>query len=632
MPKPSEYLRPFDGALSGQEAETALTELGFLLEQVRSAIAQPPVELAAIHPSYRDSAENLLGYLCLRRHDIRPLQNRLASLGLSSLGRSEGYTLAALTTLVEVLQRLLHIEGGPTPACPLDLQRSAQLRDRHAETLFGAAPDGREVRIMVTMPAEAADDYRLVRDLLRDGMNCMRINCAHDDGPAWLRMIENLRRAEREVQRPCRVMMDLAGPKLRTGAVGPGAAVKRIRPSRDELGRVLRPARVWLSDGPRPPPGEVDAVLGLPEKWLARLQVGDAITFVDARGSRRRLQVVEVGEAGVCAELQKTAYVVPGLAFKRKGAKKAAGRKARVAGFAPNEQAIGLGEGDLLIVTRDQQPGSPALRDDQGAIISPATIGCTLPEVFDDVRVGEPIWFDDGKIGGVIEALDETTAQVRIVQALGVAKLRGDKGINLPDSALRLSALSASDIDALELAAGHADGVELSFVNSAADVEALLRHLDRLQAGHLGVVLKIETRRGFENLPAMLLAGMRTPSFGVMIARGDLAVEGGFERLAELQEEILCLCEAAHVPVIWATQVLETLAKKGAPSRSEITDAAMGVRAECVMLNKGPHVGKAVHLLDGLLRRMQNHRSKKRDMLRKLQVAQRSLHAVDFEP
>ena len=71
----------------------------------------------------------------------------------------------------------------------------------------------------------------------------------------------------------------------------------------------------------------------------------------------------------------------------------------------------------------------------------------------------------------------------------------------------------------------------------------------------------------------------------VMIARGDLAVEVGFTRLAELQEELLWLCEAAHVPVVWATQVLQSLAKTGFPTRAEVTDAAHAVRAECVMLN-----------------------------------------------
>ena len=106
-----------------------------------------------------------------------------------------------------------------------------------------------------------------------------------------------------------------------------------------------------------------------------------------------------------------------------------------------------------------------------------------------------------------------------------------------------------------------------------------------------------------------------------MIARGDLAIECGYERLAEVQEEILWICEAAHVPVIWATQVLENLAKSGQPSRAEITDAAMGERAECVMLNKGPHILEAVDVLDDILRRMQAHQTKKQAMLRELRLA-----------
>ena len=146
------------------------------------------------------------------------------------------------------------------------------------------------------------------------------------------------------------------------------------------------------------------------------------------------------------------------------------------------------------------------------------------------------------------------------------------------------------------------------------------QRLAALGAGRLGLVLKIETRRGFEHLPEMLLAAMAGPPAGVMIARGDLAVECGYERLAEVQEEILWVCEAAHMPVVWATQVLETLAKTGLPSRAEITDAAMGERAECVMLNKGPHILDAMRMLDDILRRMQAHQSKKRPLLRALKA------------
>jgi pyruvate kinase len=93
--------------------------------------------------------------------------------------------------------------------------------------------------------------------------------------------------------------------------------------------------------------------------------------------------------------------------------------------------------------------------------------------------------------------------------------------------------------------------------------------------------------------------------------------------MAEVQEEILWLCEAAHVPVIWATQVLETLAKEGQPSRAEVTDAAMAHRAECVMLNKGPYIVQAVKVLDDIIRRMRGHQAKKQSMMRELSLVKR---------
>lgn len=247
------------------------------------------------------------------------------------------------------------------------------------------------------------------------------------------------------------------------------------------------------------------------------------------------------------------------------------------------------------------------------------TVPCTLPEVFSQVQAGERIWFDDGRIGGVVKTVSPDGWVVEITQARdGGERLASDKGINLPDSLLDLPALTPKDVDDLAVAARLADMVGLSFVQRAQDVEELRNRLAALGAGHLGIVLKIETRRAFENLPALMLSAMASPASGLMIARGDLAVECGHERLAEIQEELLWAAEAAHMPVIWATQVLETLAKTGLPSRAEITDAAMGERAECVMLNKGPHILQAMHTLDGILRRMQGHQSKKRSLLRAL--------------
>ncbi len=104
----------------------------------------------------------------------------------------------------------------------------------------------------------------------------------------------------------------------------------------------------------------------------------------------------------------------------------------------------------------------------------------------------------------------------------------------------------------------------------------------------LSLVLKIETAHAVRNLPDIVVRAAGRQPTAIMIARGDLAIEIGFARTAEMQEEILWIGEAAHVPVIWATQVLEHLVEKGMPSRGEMTDAAMAACAECVMLNKGP--------------------------------------------
>ena len=206
------------------------------------------------------------------------------------------------------------------------------------------------------------------------------------------------------------------------------------------------------------------------------------------------------------------------------------------------------------------------------------------------------MWLDDGKIGGVIVRVTSDEIDVRVTDVRpGGVNLKAGKGINFPDTDLRLDALTAKDLDDLDFVARHADLVNLSFVRHPADVEQLQAELDRRDAGDVGIVLKIENVAAFEHLPELLLMAMRSRKVGVMIARGDLAVEVGFERLAEVQEEILWACEAAHVPVIWATQVLDTLARTGQPSRAEITDAAMSERAECVMLNKGPHITDAIH-------------------------------------
>jgi pyruvate kinase len=360
----------------------------------------------------------------------------------------------------------------------------------------------------------------------------------------------------------------------------------------------------------------------VPGSWLATLQRDDVIHFVDARDSRRWMRVTDSLTEGCWAECNRTAYLTPGLQLEAVTPPSNTTRATRVGPIGGRPQSLGLEAGDRLVLTRSLEPGRPAQHGGHGEVVTPARIGVTLSAFFDRVRVGDPIWLDDGKFGGVVAEVGPDEVTVRIDQApLGGAKLGTEKGINVPGTDLGLPALTVEDREALQFIARHADTVGYSFVRTEEDVRQLQQRLAELGAEHLGLVLKVETREGFENLPGLLFAAMRSRAVGVMIARGDLAVECGYERLAEVQEEILWIAEAAHVPVIWATQVLESLAKTGMPSRSEITDAAMGERAECVMLNKGPYVVEAVRTLDGILRRMQAHQRKKRSMLRQLRLA-----------
>lgn len=611
------------------ELESLLDELLAIRAEIVAGPVHAQAHCAAVHPDHRHSASNLLHYLALRRRDLRALQLRLAKTGLSSLGRAESNVLASVDAVLRVLHRLLgrSWQPGPTGAAAIDFDSGAAHLAAHAEALLGPIMPERPVRIMVTMPSEAADDGRLVHALLEQGMDCMRINCAHDDVTAWKRMIEHLREAERKLGRNCRVFMDLGGPKLRTGPLIPGPAVVRVHPVRDAYGRVTAPARIWFTriDIPQPAPSPASACLPVAPDWLSRLRAGDRVTFIDARDAHRVCRVIEVNGHGAWAEATETAYLAPGIRLRHViGDERGPAGETTLGPLPHSESVLSLSKGDLLVLTRDRQPGHPATHDSAGNLLTPATIGCTLPEAFDHARPGEPIWFDDGKIGGVIEHVDANQVHVRIIQDhIKPLKLRADKGINLPETELRIAALTPKDIEDLPFVAQHADIVGMSFANSAADVLALQQHLADLGSRQPAIVLKIETRRGFEALPEMLLAALRAAQCGVMIARGDLAVECGFERLAEVQEEILWLCEAAHVPVIWATQVLETLAREGRPSRAEISDAAMGLRAECVMLNKGPYIVNAVRTLDDILRRMHAHQAKKRAMLRALRLADR---------
>ncbi|MDX2131341.1 MAG: pyruvate kinase [Planctomycetota bacterium] len=573
------------------------------------------------------SARNLLHYLALRSDDLRDLHEPLAAHGLSSLGRAEAHVLANLDGVIAALECLTRTpeeaEGG---VAPVSLRDGREILERRAQSLLGAsrAPgdSGAGVRIMVTLPGEAAEDAGLVRRMLDAGMTCARINTAHDGPRAWERMCRLVRAESARAGVACRILMDLAGPKIRTGPIEPGPRVLRIKPGRDALGQVVSPGEVILRAA-HDAPGEEPRALPVDGDWLHALRTGDVIELRDARGRRRTLAVevspTRAGEARgvVRARTTRTIYVRTGTVLRLRTPD---GREPRatVGPLPPTQQAIVVRPGDPLVVSFDAPAGRPA--SDGGA----AVITCTLPQAFARCRPGGQVWFDDGRVGAVIVHVGVGCLELRVTTAArDGSKIRADKGINLPDTDIPVRGLTPEDVEVLPLAAAHADMIGLSFVREPADVDDVRARLRDLGAPGVGVVLKIETSHAFERLPALLLAALHAPAAGVMIARGDLAVEVGYDRLAEVQEEILWLCEAAHVPVIWATQVLESMAKEGRPSRAEVTDAAMGERAECVMLNKGPFIVEAIELLGTVMRRMLDHQAKKRSVMRALAVARR---------
>ncbi len=585
-------------------------------------------DLHKVHPRCRKSARNLLHYLALRLHDVRPLQVQLSALGLSSMGRAERKVQATVDALLTHLHTLSGKEWKTNEKPLLCHNEGRRLLEENAEALLGTTATDRRVRIMVTMPSQTADDFALVENLMANGMNCARINCAHDGPVIWERMVTNIRRAEMKGLGKCRILMDLCGPKLRTGKLTPGNAVQKVRPVRNDLGQVVRPAHIWLhQQGTTCATTSAETGLCLPVQGggLQHCRAGDVISLVDSRGAKRKMNVIVAADKGCMVTASKTIYFTPGTKLFLRGNSETKEKKkiARIGELPRKAGTLRLQPNDLLLLRKSTEPGRSAYYDENGNY-HPSAIGCSIPEVLDDVQVGEPIWFDDGNIGGIIEQKEAEHLLVRITQTRpGGKSLRSEKGINLPESHLHLPALSKADLNDLAFAVHHADMVGLSFANTVQDVESLLTAIKNIGSSVPGIVLKIETPRGFDNLPAMLLKAMETPLCGVMIARGDLAIECGFGRLAEVQEQILWTCEAAHVPVIWATQVLEGLAKQGMPTRAEVTDAAMGERSECIMLNKGEHIIEATRALSEILSRMQDHQTKKRSLLRKLHLAEK---------
>ena len=257
------------------------------------------------------SVRNLLHYLEFRSLDQRLLQRMLTEQGLSSLGRCEAHVSDAIQRVTRMVQLALQVDPEPfRPDDAITLEQGQDMLTRNTDRLLGPASPKRRVRIMVTLPTEAATDYSLVKSLMAGGMDVARINCAHDDPAAWHAMAAHVRRAASELGRGCRIAADLAGHKIRTGALAPVNGVLHLKPRRDRYGRVLSPARVVLFAQHPPSPEYAHGLgLGIAPATMAALAPGDTLVFEDARGARRHLLIESTQPSHAWATLAESALV-----------------------------------------------------------------------------------------------------------------------------------------------------------------------------------------------------------------------------------------------------------------------------------------------------------------------------------
>jgi pyruvate kinase len=283
---------------------------------------------------------------------------------------------------------------------------------------------------------------------------------------------------------------------------------------------------------------------------------------------------------------------------------------------------IALVAGDRLVLHASSNESIDGPRDAEGRLTAPARVAVRPREVVEHVAPGHRVMFDDGNIRATCVAVDraqgEITVEIDAVRT-GAWGLKDRKGVNVPDTDMPIAALTDEDLKTLDFVVEHVDIVAMSFVRTPGDIADLHRAVQARTHRTIGVVAKVETPQACRALPEILLELMKSPPCGVMLARGDLGVEIGFEHLPEAQDEILSLCEAAHVPVIWATQVLESMTEHGFPTRGEVTDAADAARADAIMLGIGPFMVDTVSFVEDLLARTQIRRARSRALLGKWQ-------------
>ena len=595
------------------------------IESIRPELLTAREKVTPGHPRYQ-SLLNLKQYLILRSRDRTELQEKLFLMSLSSLGRSYAHVAASIDTLYDQIRSSLFQDEISAEQMALvhhlTIGESIALASRNSSVLFGGKESAKlsqqTTAVMVTLPSHAADNGgELIYGLAETGVNVFRINTAHDSPQAWKAMADVIAaiNAGRIDNNKVKIFVDLAGPKIRTGrirkidlpvVIGSNKGMKEVHlfaggtfttcPETTDA-RTLRkePARIAVE-----------------KKFFAKLKEDTRLKVIDSNKKKVFITITELHDNYAKGMIEKKAYLDHTAKLYRKR------HQGAVLNVEMQAEPIRLYKNDLLVISELDVEGRAAVCSEEGSVVEPALISSSFRGIVPYVKVGEKVFVDDGKIGLEVIAKDEHSITCKVTHAkAGGTLLKEEKGINFPDTRIKTAALTEKDIENALSVIDFVDHLSISFCQSAKDVRDLQKLLADNNRSDIGIIAKIETKQAISKMPEILEQLLGWEKSGVMIARGDLAIEVGFQNMAHIQEALLDICDAAHMPVIWATQVLESQMKNNLPSRAEVTDAAMAGRAECVMLNKGPFATDTISVLIHILDDMHSLFKKNRQLLKK---------------
>ena len=238
-----------------------------------------------------------------------------------------------------------------------------------------------------------------------------------------------------------------------------------------------------------------------------------------------------------------------------------------------------------------------------------------------DINKGEKILIDDGKI--ILKVIDTDGKHEVTAEVLQGGELSSNKGFNLPNTNISQPALTDKDIDDAIFSAKHnVDWIALSFVRNGSDIKSLVELLENNTSHRIPIIAKIEKPEGVKNIDEIMKY-----SSGIMVARGDLGVEINAAEVPLIQKKLVNKAKKARIPVIIATQMMESMMKSLNPNRAEVNDVANSIMdgADAVMLSGetsvGNHPKEVIKTISRIIGRVENSEL----------ISLKHKHPIDYE-